>query len=206
MNKDFRKAYYGTLGVQTVEAKTSLDAAFSKDPIDIQALMRTCQAVRIPRMYRPLVWKAILGVVPPGKETWGFGEEGRFDQFEDLRRAAGVLFLSQSADDGFTADIMLKMLLIHECKDGVFRAMKYERIPHLFSIADCILEVCDGRDVDAYWIFRFFVVKMGVSLTSSISKRHYAQCTALGELLKVHNPEFLNHLIRIGVQLDVLAE
>ncbi|KAI9328510.1 hypothetical protein BDR26DRAFT_53046 [Obelidium mucronatum] len=191
MSKDFRKAYYSTLGVQTVEAKASLDAAFAVDPIDLPRLISICQAVRIPRMYRPLVWKSVLGVVPPAKETWGFGEETRFDQFEDLRRAAAVLFLKDQTpcDDDFTADIM-----------------KYERIRHLFSIADCILEICDGRDVDAYWIFRYFVVRMQVPLTATISKQHYSQCTALGELLKTHNPSLSNHLERIGVDLNVIAE
>ncbi|KAJ3065442.1 TBC1 domain member 7 [Podochytrium sp. JEL0797] len=166
---DFRRKYYSTLGVQTVDAKSSLDLCFSVDPIDFVRLQGICRSVKIPRMYRPLVWKTLLGVAPHRKELWGFMDAQRKDEFEDVRGAAAVLFSGNVRDsmDTFTADDMVKMAMIHDSK-GTFRARKsrhFTQCTHLGNLlkthSPTLLAHLDSIRVDLsvfaqYWFSSFF--------------------------------------------------
>ncbi|KAJ3286980.1 TBC1 domain member 7 [Rhizoclosmatium sp. JEL0117] len=206
--KDFRLAYYSTLGVQTVDAKSALNTIFSTSPISSSQLRALCVSVRIPRMFRRHVWRSVLGLAPARQSDWAFEVEHKRDEAAALRRAARVLLrplLAGEAEDALTPDEMCRMLLVQDAK-GVLRTKNYTRTPHLYAIADCILEVCDGYDDDAYFIFRAFVQQLNVSMSAdSINKRHYEQCAALESLLKIHSPSLLDRLLSINVLLDSLA-
>ncbi|KAJ3092910.1 TBC1 domain member 7 [Physocladia obscura] len=167
MNKDFRAAYYGTLGVKTVAAKASLDAALGGDSnslVSVDLLKAVCRAAKIPRKYRSLVWKLVLGVTPPAKNAWNFVDEQQRQTHDDLVWAQHVLFPAGSANNSDIPDVMIRMRSVHSSSaPGLSLPRNYLRVPHLYCIADCILEVCDGIETDAYWIFKHFVDKMNVA-------------------------------------------
>ncbi|KAJ3241814.1 TBC1 domain member 7 [Chytriomyces hyalinus] len=229
-SKDFRKTYYSSLGVKTVEAKSLLDDVLSSASVDIGVLTHICQSVKIPRIYRPLVWKCLLGVVPLHTELWEFADMQNKEKFQDLRRAAHVLFpgpgkrqvfpglqcarnpialissttRSREVSDYLDADEMIRMLMLQErLALGPVRFRKYDRPQCLYAIADCILEICDGHEADAFWIFKMFIAKLEV--TQDPNAFALKKSNALLDLLRTHNQPLADHLHSIGVRSDCLA-
>ncbi|KAJ3246537.1 TBC1 domain member 7 [Chytriomyces hyalinus] len=208
-SKDFRKTYYSSLGVKTVEAKSLLDEVLSGTNVDIGVLTHICQSVKIPRIYRPLVWKCLLGVVPLHTELWEFVDTQNKEKFQDLRRAAHVLFpgkgkRSRDVGDYLDADEMIRMLMLQErLALGPIRFQKYDRPQYLYAIADCILEICDGHEADAFWIFKMFIAKLDV--TQDPSGYALKKSGVLLDLLRTHNQPLADHLNSIGVRKDCLT-
>ncbi|KAJ3200772.1 TBC1 domain member 7 [Entophlyctis luteolus] len=164
MNKDFRKAYYGSLGVKTVAPKASLDVALrgSDGVVEVPQLVAICRAVKIPRIYRPLVWKLVLGVIPPVQQAWSFVDSQHAEIHDDLKAAQRVLLAKMSQRNLLSdTDVMMHMMLIHSSSG--FRLSNQKIPPHMQSIAECISEVCDGNEIDAYWIFKYFLKTLEVS-------------------------------------------
>ncbi|KAJ3343771.1 TBC1 domain member 7 [Gonapodya sp. JEL0774] len=95
MNRDVRKAYYGSLGVQVVEALPKVESALAYEVLDVDMLQKLCLWVRIPHIYRVTVWKALLGVTPIIRELWPFVQNQKLDQYVMLRRAALLAFPSK---------------------------------------------------------------------------------------------------------------
>eukprot|EP00842_Homolaphlyctis_polyrhiza_P006451 jgi/Hompol1/6807/HPOL_002293-RA len=56
---NFRKAYYSSLGVRTVEVKPSVENALQGEVLSTERLNKLCLWIRIPHFYRPIVWKRI---------------------------------------------------------------------------------------------------------------------------------------------------
>ncbi|KAJ3406378.1 TBC1 domain member 7 [Chytriomyces hyalinus] len=244
-SKDFRKTYYSSLGVKTVEAKSLLDDVLSGTSVDIGVLTHICQSVKIPRIYRPLVWKCLLGVVPLHTELWEFVDTQNKEKFQDLRRAAHVLFpgkgkrqvcrtptpksdslisSTRSRDVGeyLDADEMIRMLMLQErlalgpirfqkvkfllvqtSRHSTQRKEQYDRPQYLYAIADCILEICDGHEADAFWIFKMFIAKLDV--TQDPSGYALKKSGVLLDLLRTHNQPLADHLNSIGVRKDCLT-
>lgn len=82
--RNFRQNYYSSLGVQFVESKSTLENALQGDILDIDKLNKVCLWIRIPHMYRPTVWKILLGVLPLSKQAWTIIDDLNNDSFQEL--------------------------------------------------------------------------------------------------------------------------
>ncbi|KAI9356219.1 hypothetical protein DFJ73DRAFT_237247 [Zopfochytrium polystomum] len=156
---NFRKAYYSSLGVQIVEAKPTVENALLGDNLDVGKLNKVCLWVRIPHVYRSAVWKVILGVLPTTTNVWKYAIQQREEQFHSLKEAAQLIFETSINGNGkeFTPERMVQMLLLEADVPRPHRIGEMKRIllhsSHLLSIADCLLDVCDNMEIDAFWIF-----------------------------------------------------
>jgi hypothetical protein len=95
MNRNFRTAYLNSLGLQEVSIKNSLEIILIENVVDIEKLRKFCLRFEIPTKYKGIVWKLLLGVIPPYREAWDFVQQQREGQYQDLKRMA-TLFASRT--------------------------------------------------------------------------------------------------------------
>ncbi|KND02984.1 uncharacterized protein SPPG_02059 [Spizellomyces punctatus DAOM BR117] len=212
MSANFRKAYYSSLGVQVVEVKPSLENALQGDILDVERLNKLCLWVRIPHAYRPLVWKVILGTLPLSKDVWPFVEEQRAEQYRDLKECVKYL---GGRDKESTPNVMVGMLLVqsdtrppHKLAEG-FSASSFGNSSHLNGIANTMLEICDGNEIDAFWLFDGFVRRFHISVLEDINEkdgheeeRIRTEISVLTNLLRTQNERLLDHILSFGSGLD----
>ncbi|TPX57940.1 hypothetical protein SpCBS45565_g06594 [Spizellomyces sp. 'palustris'] len=212
MSANFRKAYYSSLGVQVVEVKPSLESALQGDILDVERLNKLCLWVRIPHAYRPLVWKVILGTLPLSKDVWPFVEEQRAEQYRDLKECVKYL---GGRDKELTPNVMVGMLLVqsdtrppHKLAEG-FSASSFGNLSHLHGIANTMLEICDGNEPDAFWLFDGFVRRFHISVLEESNEkdgreeeRIRTEICVLANLLKTQNERLLDHILSFGSGLD----
>ncbi|KAJ3186594.1 hypothetical protein HDU85_007414 [Gaertneriomyces sp. JEL0708] len=209
MSRNFRKQYYSSLGVQVVEVKPSLETAFQGDTLDVERLNKLCLWVRIPHSYRSLVWKVVLGALPLHKDVWPFIEEQRQEQYRDLKHAVKYLDPSQRNRDALTPEAMVRMLLIQLSdysrreqtrRIAPTRTNVPDEMSPLLHLANTFHEICDVNEMDAYWLFAFFVrnfrVDTGICQKDADDEksRIHADIAALRTLLKTHNSGLLSHM------------
>lgn len=82
--RNFRQTYYSSLGVQSVEAKPTLESALAGSLLDVEKINKVCLWIRVPHIYRPTVWKILLGVLPVSKPAWNLVDALDHEQFVDL--------------------------------------------------------------------------------------------------------------------------
>ncbi|KAI8609482.1 hypothetical protein BC830DRAFT_1150300 [Chytriomyces sp. MP71] len=210
MSRDFRKNYYSSLGVRTVEARSTLEEALSSARVDLGLLKRICLSVKIPRVLRPLVWSLLLGGVPLFRPIWAFAQAQKTDTFEDLRRASSVLVRDNrrteyGPDASLSSLEMVQMLRVRRHMNlipFVVPSLSHKG-SHLAAIADCVNEICDGRsEAEAFWIFALLVDKLAVAVDEGDpgEKEALGRCQGMWELVDVHAPSIIQHLTWIVVK------
>jgi len=73
---------------------STLDAVLKNDIIDLDSLRKLCLKSSVPPLYRPKVWRVLLGVYSKYPETWEYVQDQNRQQYEDLQRSADILFKS----------------------------------------------------------------------------------------------------------------
>ncbi|KAJ3412304.1 TBC1 domain member 7 [Chytridiales sp. JEL 0842] len=215
MAANFRKAYYSSLGVQFVEAKRTVESALQGDLLDLERLNKLCLWVRIPHLYRPQVWKVLLGVLPLTKQAWPFVEDQQRQQFEDLKNASYYVFgygRVQIGESEVTADDMVRMLLIemnsanpHNLK--MVGLWSVTDIDNLYPIATSILDICDSRESDSFWIFKMFIQKFNAmynlvpAFNTQESKSRNRHGEDLLKILAVHDNSLVEYISNMGIDL-----
>lgn len=107
IGRDFRRALINNIGVQTTDVRSQYDALLQDNTIgacvvhcdihlkdffaDLQRLSQICLQSHIPSAYRLLVWKLLLGVLPPIRSAWEFVERQESEQYADLSKAVPLL-------------------------------------------------------------------------------------------------------------------
>ncbi|KAH9267189.1 hypothetical protein BASA83_010103 [Batrachochytrium salamandrivorans] len=129
MTTNFRKAYYSSLGVKTVEVKPSVENVLQGKFLSIDRLNKLCLWIRIPHFYRPVVWKLLLGMQLPfttthmgyfcSQEAWSFIAQQRQEHFEDLKEAVFLLTGKSidGMDDDLTPLLLAQMVLLELTHD-----------------------------------------------------------------------------------------
>ncbi|XP_072014550.1 TBC1 domain family member 7-like [Amphiura filiformis] len=148
---NFRAHYYDKVGFRGVEEKKSLQILLNEDPVDIEKLITFCLRFPLPVMYRPHVWKLVLGIVPPHPESYEFVMQQRSQQYDDLRH---TLKVTESIDEGTSMSMaFLKMFLLQEGR----LPMDDSNLPQnkeqesFVTIATAVNDIFH-EDVDAYWV------------------------------------------------------
>ncbi|XP_069816273.1 TBC1 domain family member 7 [Dendropsophus ebraccatus] len=153
--RNFRSVYYEKVGFRGVEEKKSLEILLKDDRWDIEKLCTFCQRFPLPSMYRILVWKVLLGILPPHQESHSVVMVYRREQYEDVHHALEVIrFINESTPK---TEVFLYMYQLETGK--LSRSQKYtlEQEDELFlAIAGTMEEMVDD-EVDCYWLIKNFV-------------------------------------------------
>ncbi|XP_028335079.1 TBC1 domain family member 7 isoform X2 [Physeter macrocephalus] len=95
--RNFRSVYYEKVGFRGVEEKKSLEILLKDDCLDIEKLCTFSQRFPLPSMYRALVWKVLLGILPPHHESHAQVMMYRREQYSDVLHALEVIrFISDA--------------------------------------------------------------------------------------------------------------
>ncbi|XP_077126023.1 TBC1 domain family member 7 [Ranitomeya variabilis] len=153
--RNFRSVYYEKVGFRGVEEKKSLEILLKDDRWDIEKLCTFCQRFPLPSMYRILVWKVLLGILPPHQETHSAVRVYRKEQFDDVHHALEVIrFIDESTPK---AEVFLYMYQLESGR--LSRSQKYTLEPQdelFLAIVGTMEEMVDD-DVDCYWLIKNFV-------------------------------------------------
>ncbi|XP_073532787.1 TBC1 domain family member 7 [Phyllobates terribilis] len=153
--RNFRSVYYEKVGFRGVEEKKSLEILLKDDRWDIEKLCTFCQRFPLPSMYRILVWKVLLGILPPHQETHSAVRVYREEQFDDVHHALEVIrFIDESTPK---AEVFLYMYQLESGR--LSRSQKYTMEPQdelFLAIVGTMEEMVDD-DVDCYWLIKNFV-------------------------------------------------
>ncbi|XP_009999240.1 PREDICTED: TBC1 domain family member 7 isoform X4 [Chaetura pelagica] len=111
--RNFRSVYYEKVGFRGVEEKKSLEILLKDDRLDIEKLCTFSQRFPLPSMYRILVWKVLLGIIPPHHESHALVMKYRQEQYWDIHHALCVIrFINDSTPQ---VDVFLR---IHQLESG----------------------------------------------------------------------------------------
>jgi hypothetical protein len=211
---NFRKNYYSSLGVKAVEVQPSLESALSGDVLNFEKLKKLCLWVRIPHLYRPLVWKVLLGSLPPYKATWEFVQEQKSEEFKEILRCIRLLNPSTGSDqstdkdaDDLTPAFLLKccMLSIHPESDPDLLFQKIKQIeiePRLMFVSTAFLEISESQQ-EAFSLLRSFLKKFQVPFESNSMLNQYTEkmTDRMIQLLMENDSTILDKLNALDVNL-----
>ncbi|XP_062040625.1 TBC1 domain family member 7 [Lepus europaeus] len=153
--RNFRSVYYEKVGFRGVEEKKSLEILLKDDRLDIEKLCTFSQRFPLPSMYRALVWKVLLGILPPHHESHAQVMMYRKEQYSDVLHALKVIrFVSDATPQ---AEVYLRMYQLESGKLPRSPSFLLEPEDEVFlAIAKAMEEMVEDT-VDCYWIIRCFV-------------------------------------------------
>uniref|UniRef100_UPI00358FC54C TBC1 domain family member 7 isoform X1 n=1 Tax=Myxine glutinosa TaxID=7769 RepID=UPI00358FC54C len=94
--RNFRSHYYEKVGFRGVEEKRSLEVLLKEEPLDLDKLCMFTQRFPIPALYRVMVWKVLLGILPSYQSCHGVVIQQRTEQYKDLKHAIELLRLASA--------------------------------------------------------------------------------------------------------------
>lgn len=222
--QNFRKTYYSSLGVKAVEVQPSLDAALKGSELQAEKLQRLCLWVRIPSLYRPLVWRVLLGALPPLKEAWADVEAQQDIEWAELQSCLSATDFGKGADE-LTARRLLQSVLLsllpaeegHSWSlyqiTGSSMSLMHEygdvpavSCPYLVSLSQACLSIGAGP-LETFVLLRGLLCKLDVPLwpRPEDEKKRISQTTAridlMRSLLKEHDLEVSSKLESLGIDL-----
>ncbi|XP_071957847.1 TBC1 domain family member 7-like [Antedon mediterranea] len=158
-DRNFRSHYYEKVGFRGVEEKKSLQILLKDDPLDDQKLAVFCQRFPVPVMYRQLVWKVLLDILPVHQSVHQFVWQQRSEQCNDLQRSLKVMNIIN--DKTPQDDVIFKMYLLQEgllpleesCLNDIEDAAVY------IDLANAACEMTEDLH-EAYWLtFRIYQLR-----------------------------------------------
>lgn len=189
--------YYEKVGFRGVEEKKSLEILLKDDRWDIEKLCTFCQRFPLPSMYRILVWKVLLGILPPHQETHPVVMVYRREQYDDVHHALEVIrFINESTPK---TEVFLYMYQLETGK--LSRSQRYTMEPQdevFLAIAGEVEEMVDN-EVDCYWLIKNFVHHLDTKFRDS----HQPLQKGFEHYLNIEDSRLVTHLKACGA-LDKL--
>uniref|UniRef100_UPI00358F77C1 TBC1 domain family member 7-like n=1 Tax=Myxine glutinosa TaxID=7769 RepID=UPI00358F77C1 len=208
--RNFRSHYYVKVGFRGVEEKRSLEVMLKEEPLDIDKLCMFTQRFPIPALYRVMVWKVLLGILPSYQSCHGVVIQQRTEQYKDLKHAIELLRLASAktpiptvclhmyrVEMGLTPlDSELEVHL-HGMQETDENEPKDDEDDFL-AIASTMSELAES-ELDAYWLSRCFVLQFNSKHADSLphlpkSLEHYL---ALEELRLLQHIKVCGALVRL---------
>lgn len=184
---NFRKTYYSTLGVKSVEVQSSLSIALNEEPLNLLKLQKLCLWVRIPHSHRLIVWKVLLNICSNYKNSWKFKvlEQDSLEILETLVR----LYNTTDQDELLVKGVLLE---ITHCKDPLQFKKALDHTPqHLMYLSRAFLGISNDL-TEAFLLFRGFITSQNIDLNVQIQN--------LLQLVKIH--DFSLYQVLIGFKLE----
>uniref|UniRef100_UPI00358FDE83 TBC1 domain family member 7 isoform X2 n=1 Tax=Myxine glutinosa TaxID=7769 RepID=UPI00358FDE83 len=208
--RNFRSHYYEKVGFRGVEEKRSLEVLLKEEPLDLDKLCMFTQRFPIPALYRVMVWKVLLGILPSYQSCHGVVIQQRTEQYKDLKHAIELLRLASAktpiptvclhmyrVEMGLTPlDSELEVHL-HGMQETDENEPKDDEDDFL-AIASTMSELAES-ELDAYWLSRCFVLQFNSKHADSLphlpkSLEHYL---ALEELRLLQHLKVCGALVRL---------
>jgi hypothetical protein len=171
---NFRRGYYSTLGVNSVEVQSSLSIAMNEEPLNIVKLQKLCLWVRIPHSHRLIVWKVLLKIISNYKSSWKF----KFQEEESLLTTMQKLYnlTDESADVLLVKAVLLQ---ITNAKDPLELSKTLDHTPlHLLHLAKAFLGISMDM-TEAFMLFRGFIQRTSANVDKQLAD--------LLDLVKIHD-------------------
>ncbi|KAM3928014.1 TBC1 domain family member 7-like [Leptodactylus fuscus] len=165
--RNFRSVYYEKVGFRGVEEKKSLEILLKDERWDMEKLCTFCQRFPLPSMYRILVWKVLLGILPPHQETHLLVMVYRREQYEDVYHALEVMRYINEATP--KSHVFLYMNLLESGRLSKIQRVLSAEDPEdelFLAVADAVEEMVDD-DVDCYWLTKTFVQHLDTKFRDS---------------------------------------
>ncbi|EHB10711.1 TBC1 domain family member 7, partial [Heterocephalus glaber] len=186
--RNFRSVYYEKVGFRGVEEKKSLEILLKDDRLDIEKLCTFSQRFPLPSMYRALVWKVLLGILPPHHESHTQVMMYHKDQYCDVLHGLKVIrFVSDATPQ---VEVYLRMYQLESGKLPRSPSFRLEPEDEVFlAIAKAMEEMVEDS-VDCYWIIRCFVNQLNNKYRDSLPQLP----KALEQYLNLEDGRLLSHL------------
>ncbi|XP_050170298.1 TBC1 domain family member 7 isoform X1 [Myiozetetes cayanensis] len=203
--RNFRSVYYEKVGFRGVEEKKSLEILLKDDRLDIEKLCTFSQRFPLPSMYRILVWKVLLGIIPPHHESHALVMKYRKEQYWDIHHALRVIrFINDSTPQ---VDVFLR---IHQLESGklprnlaftlvselqvtpqmhVDRPSKEPEDEVFLAIAKAMEEMVEDP-IECYWLVSCFVNQLNSKHKDSLQQLP----KILEQYLNIEDNRLLMHL------------
>lgn len=186
--RNFRSVYYEKVGFRGVEEKKSLEILLKDDPLDIEKLCTFSQRFPLPSMYRALVWKVLLGILPPHHDSHAKVMAYRKDQYSDVLHALTVVRFVNDATP--QVEVYLRMYQLESGKLPRSPSFPLEPEDDAFlAIAKAMEEMVEDS-VDCYWITRCFVKQLNSKFRDSLPQLP----KAFEQYLNLEDSRLLSHL------------
>ncbi|XP_030408289.1 TBC1 domain family member 7-like [Gopherus evgoodei] len=186
--RNFRSVYYEKVGFRGVEEKKSLEILLKDDRLDIEKLCTFSQRFPLPSMYRILVWKVLLGIIPPHHESHTLVMKYRTEQYRDVYHALQVIRFIKD----FTPQVEV-FLRMHQLESGRLpRNLAFPLEPEdevFLAIAKAMEEVVEDN-IDCYWLVSSFVNQLNNKYKDSLPQLP----KVLEQYLNVEDNRLLAHL------------
>uniref|UniRef100_A0A8C0FA14 TBC1 domain family member 7 n=1 Tax=Bubo bubo TaxID=30461 RepID=A0A8C0FA14_BUBBB len=186
--RNFRSVYYEKVGFRGVEEKKSLEILLKDDRLDIEKLCTFSQRFPLPSMYRILVWKVLLGIIPPHHESHSLVMKYRKEQYWDIHHALHVIrFINDSTPQ---VDVFLR---IHQLESGKLpRNLAFPLEPEdevFLAIAKAMEEMVEDP-IECYWLVSCFVNQLNSKHKDSLQQLP----KILEQYLNIEDSRLLMHL------------
>ncbi|NXK40126.1 TBCD7 protein, partial [Piprites chloris] len=184
--RNFRSVYYEKVGFRGVEEKKSLEILLKDD--HIEKLCTFSQRFPLPSMYRILVWKVLLGIIPPHHESHALVMKYRKEQYWDIHHALRVIrFINDSTPQ---VDVFLR---IHQLESGKLpRNLAFALEPEdqvFLAIAKAMEEMVEDP-IECYWLVSCFVNQLNSKHKDSLQQLP----KILEQYLNIEDNRLLMHL------------
>ncbi|NXU02061.1 TBCD7 protein, partial [Buphagus erythrorhynchus] len=184
--RNFRSVYYEKVGFRGVEEKKSLEILLKDD--HIEKLCTFSQRFPLPSMYRILVWKVLLGIIPPHHESHALVMKYREEQYWDIHHALRVIrFINDSTPQ---VDVFLR---IHQLESGKLpRNVAFPLEPEdevFLAIAKAMEEMVEDP-IECYWLVSCFVNQLNSKHKDSLQQLP----KFLEQYLSIEDNRLLMHL------------
>ncbi|XP_031971190.1 TBC1 domain family member 7 isoform X2 [Corvus hawaiiensis] len=186
--RNFRSVYYEKVGFRGVEEKKSLEILLKDDRLDVEKLCTFSQRFPLPSMYRVLVWKVLLGIIPPHHESHALVMKYRKEQYWDIHHALRVIrFINDSTPQ---VDVFLR---IHQLESGKLpRNIAFPLEPEdevFLAIAKAMEEMVEDP-IECYWLVSCFVNQLNSKHKDSLQQLP----KILEQYLNIEDNRLLMHL------------
>ncbi|KAM6088066.1 TBC1 domain family member 7 isoform 2-T2 [Chlamydotis macqueenii] len=155
---------------------------------DIEKLCTFSQRFPLPSMYRILVWKVLLGIIPPHHESHALVMKYRKEQYWDVHHALRVIrFINDSTPQ---VDVFLR---IHQLESGKLpRNLAFPLEPEdevFLAIAKAMEEMVEDP-IECYWLVSCFVNQLNSKHKDSLQQLP----KILEQYLNIEDNRLLTHL------------
>ncbi|NWY40120.1 TBCD7 protein, partial [Sylvia atricapilla] len=192
--RNFRSVYYEKVGFRGVEEKKSLEILLKDDRLGkwillyIEKLCTFSQRFPLPSMYRVLVWKVLLGIIPPHHESHALVMKYRQEQYWDIHHALRVIrFINDSTPQ------VVVFLRIHQLESGKLpRNVAFPLEPEdevFLAIAKAMEEMVEDP-IECYWLVSCFVNQLNSKHKDSLQQLP----KILEQYLNIEDNRLLMHL------------
>lgn len=195
--RNFRSSYYEKVGFRSVEEKKSLEILLKEHPLDKMKLKQFCLRFTVPVMYRNLIWKILLDVIPVYIESHEFIMKQRKAEFEDLQKALKVTRIMEDNTKPYLMLLTMWLLRTRRAKIDMSTQLEsslYRAMSRMAETLWYIIDTDSGQDklVDIYWIL-CGILNQVQKFHAEIGRLQECTCT----LLEREDPELYKHLAKI---------